>query len=303
VNVYSHAITQSPVAVSFSKIVARAQLTSRDVALFDSHRFTIARAIENRLDFSKAEIIGSFARDTAIHGSSDVDLLVVLRKRSLTWGDSLKRSTTVLADVRLALQDRFPGTMVGKDGQAVVVGFNDGQHPVDVVPACYLQQGGPYNHPVYGIPDGAGGWLVTSPSSHNRLVAEADGRAGGKLKYAAQIFKYWRCTRSVVVPLSGFHAELLLAHEGVCEGARSYAEIFRDLLVILSNRGCSALNDPLDISGRIEAAATSAKRAQAVRTVDDSARHADAAVQAESAGNYREALRQWQMAFNDRFPG
>ncbi|HVW25693.1 MAG TPA: hypothetical protein VHC69_10000 [Polyangiaceae bacterium] len=94
----------------------------------------------------------------------------------------------------------------------------------------------------------------------------------------------------------------LTSRDVVCEGARSYAEIFRDLLVILSNRKCAPLNDPVGISGRIAAAATDAKRVQAARTVDEAARHADAALQAESAGNYREALRQWNIAFNNGFP-
>jgi predicted nucleotidyltransferase len=290
------------VAARFTKLIQRTQLTSRDVALFESHRATIKRVVEERLDCVKVELMGSFQRGTAIHGASDVDLLVVLKTRSLTWGTNLKSSSTVLTEVRDALRERYPNTAVGKDGQAVVAQFSDGAHPVDVVPGGYGEQGGPYNHPLFLIPDGSGDWIMTSPSSHNRYIAEGDHRAGGKLKYAAQLFKFWRTSRRIVVPISGFHTELLMAAQGTCDGARSYSLILRDLLVSLANRDCAALRDPLSISGLIGACSTEAKRQSAVRTVAEAATHADAALHSEFRGDTREAVRQWNIVFNGEFP-
>jgi hypothetical protein len=290
------------VPTAFLALIRRAQLTNRDVELFGSHKGTIARAIDARLDAVKVEPIGSLARGTAVHGLSDLDLLLVLTRKALTWGSNLKASTTVLGEVRDALRDRYRATGIGRDGQAVVANFNDGDHSVDIVPGCYLEQGGRYNYPIYAIPDGCGGWMRTSPGSHNRYISDADARARGQLKYVAQLFKVWRQARAVLVPISGFHVELLLAYEGICEGARSYSAILRDLFVILANRGCAGLRDPVEISGVIPAANSEAKRQQALRTVTDSALHADAALRAERAGEIREALRQWNIVFNGEFP-
>jgi hypothetical protein len=144
--------------------------------------------------------------------------------------------------------------------------------------------------------------MLTSPSSHNRFLEEADARAGGKLKYVAQIFKDWRNTRANVVPISGFHAELLLAESGMCEGARSYAAIFSDLLARLSTRGCAALRDPVGISGLIAASGSESKRESAVATVNDASWHAQRALGAERSGDVGEAWRQWNVVFNNLFP-
>ncbi|MCA9617396.1 MAG: nucleotidyltransferase [Myxococcales bacterium] len=292
----------NPISTSFATLLRRASLTQRDTSLFESHRSSVTRAIETHLDTSKVELMGSFRRGSAIHGSSDIDLLAVLRVGSLRWGGSLKSSATVLAEVRRALLSRYPNSVVGRDGQAVVVSFNDGQHPVDVVPACYAEQGGPYNHPLYFIPDGTGGWMVTSPSSHNRFLAEADSRAGGQLKFTSQLLKYWRGTRATAVPMSAFHLELLIAQERLCEGARSYADVVRDALVVLSNRDGAALHDPVGISGLIPLASTESKCNQAMQSIDAAARHADAALLAERSGDFLEANRQWGIVFNGHFP-
>jgi hypothetical protein len=277
------------ITTAFSKVIDRAALTERDHRLFDTHYRSVSNALASRLPTVKAELIGSVARGSAIHQSSDADALLVVEKRWATRAGGLKSSTTVLAEIRSALVDRYPYTEVGKDGQAVVVDFQD-EHPVDVVPAVYERNDGLYNYPVYLIPDGSGEWMETSPGSHNRYISDMDRRAGGKLKYCAQIFKFWRNTRSVPVPISGFHVELLLGAEALCEGARPYALMFHDLLVELSNRGCSALQDPVAISGLISAAPSTSKRANALRTVTEAARHAaDASAALQRTGAHKKS--------------
>jgi hypothetical protein len=290
------------VAHGFQQLIGRIEPTARDEMLFDSHAESVKRALETHAGANRVEVMGSAKRGSAIHGRSDVDLLAVLPVTAVRWGEGLKSSDTVLKQVRDVLAFRFHSTGVGRDGQAIAVQFGDGTHPVDVVPAIWSNHAGPYNYPLFLIPDGAGEWMSTSPATHNRYIAEADARAGGKLKYAARIFKYWRDTRTPRVPISGFHVELLLASSDLCAGARPYAGILRDLLVELSNRDCAALNDPCNISGRIPACNTDAKRQQAFRTTYAAAQHADAALNAESRGNLREAQRQWDLVFNGQFP-
>lgn len=301
----SFAYRPSPVASVFHDLLARIQLTERDTTLFESHRGSIRNALSAATGFElkRLEPIGSFSRKTAVHGVSDADLLALLTGASVSVGRTLQTSDTVLSKVRTVLSARFPNTAVGRDGQAVVVDFGDGSHPVDVVPAVWVSQDGHKNYPVYVIPDGAGWWKRTSPTSHKRFIHDADGRAGGKLTYAAQLLKYWCWTRATPVPLSGFHIELRLAVDRICEGARSYASIIDDALALLVRRGCSGLNDPLGISGRIPAVSTDAKQESACMSVETSADHARRAVLAEQDGHDVEALRQWNIVFNGRLGG
>jgi hypothetical protein len=296
------AAAPNPIAQAFQRLISRIEPTARDVSLFDAHADSVKRALETHVGANRVDVMGSARRGSAIHGRSDVDLLAVLPIAAVRWGDALKSSDTVLKQIRDVLAYRYHSTAMGRDGQAIVVQFGDGTHPVDVVPAVWSHHAGPYNYPIHVIPDGAGDWMPTSPDTHNRFIAEADARAGGKQRYVARIFKYWRDTRMPRVPVSGFHVEMLLASNDFCAGARSYAAIFRDLLVEISNRKCAALNDPCGISGRIQACNTDAKRQQALRTTYAAAEHADSAVDAERAGDIREALRQWDLVFNGQFP-
>ena len=294
--------TGTAIAARFQKILDWARLTDRDVQAFDRHRQSITRALQAGVRLNQVHRIGSFERGTAVRGSSDADLLAVTERKEVTWGDSVKTSDTVLATFRQTLSATFQRTEIGRDQQAVVIDFGDGEHPVDVVPAFYAGQDGYQNHPVFWIPDGTRGWMKTSPSSHNRYLRDADQQARGHLRAIAMMFRFWRTTRSTPVPISGFHVELMLASRQLSLGVRTYSGKFRDLLVELSNRECAALNDPVQISGRIAACGTEAKRAQSARTVADAAYHADQAVKAEAVEDLQEAWKQWNVVFNNQFP-
>jgi hypothetical protein len=249
---------------------------------------------------SKIFPIGSAVRGSAIPQTSDLDLMLVLRVHEARWGGQLTSSFTVLNNVRAQLRARYRNTEIGRDGQAVVVDFEDGERPVEVVPAVFarFQEG----VPLYAIPDGQGGWITTSPALHRRYISQADARSGGKLKNVARMIKYWRWCRTPDIPLSSFHIELLMAHEGICAGVKMYGQCLYDLFQLLSKRECRALQDPLGISGLVQAANTEAKRERAVAAVSDSAFHSARALLAELQGDTEEAIRQWDIVFNRFFP-
>lgn len=299
----SLAYRPSLISIAFKELLGAVQLTAPDTRLFESYRASIRATLAQGSGFAlnRVEPIGSYSRGTAVRGTSDVDVLALIASSSVSTGGWLQTSTTVLSKFRATLAARFWQTDVARDGQAIVVDFGDGSHPVDVVPAIWKSQTGFNNYPVYLIPNGSGDWMPTSPTGHNRFIQGADARSGGKLTYAAQIAKYWCATRAAPVPLSGFHVELLLASSGLCDGPRSYSSITRDLFALLARRSCAALNDPVGVSGRIAAASSDAKRDSVQRSVHDALDHADRAVHAESVGDDREALRQWNIVFNGCF--
>jgi hypothetical protein len=230
--------------------------------------------------------------------------MVILRRQEAAWGGQLMNSNTVLANVRRELDSRFFRTEIGKDAQAVTVSFGDGEYPVDVVPAVFakwLRVSGA-SAPSYYIPDGAGEWFLTSPGAHDKFIAQADARSGGKLKNVAKMLKYWRWCRTPEIPLNSFHVEILLASEDICSGVKTYSACLADALRELAKRDARALIDPLGISGYIKAANTETKREKVVAAVNDSAYHAASALLAERSGDAAEAVRQWDIVFNGFFP-
>lgn len=289
------------VADRFKTLLARIEPSATTTQLYESHRSGVTARLKTVFAANKVVLIGSNARDTAIGRHSDVDLLLVLSRSEVTRGGSLISSETVLKNVRVQLEDRYTATKIGKDGQAIVVDFRDGDHPVDVVPAFYEGPAASLNnYPVFRIPDGEGGWMQTSPDAHNRYIIEADQRSRGKLKGVVRLIKFWRTTRNV--PLNSFHVELLLAENSVCDGVKSYAECVADAMALLAERGCRGLQDPLGISGIVKAANTEAKRQQAVASLRQCAEHAKQAVGSDCYGYYTTAYQQWDFVFNGQFP-
>jgi hypothetical protein len=285
----------------FQSVLHRLDYSQAEQAKLELHRNTVRRRLLATFFANRILLIGSTQRDTAIPQSSDLDLLLILQVKEVRWGGELVRSSTVLDNVRKTLQIRYRTTSVGRDGQAVAVDFGDGERPIEVVPGVFLglQDGAPR----YLIPDGSGSWIHTSPESHNRFIALADARSGGKLKSVAKLAKYWRWCRTPEVPLSSFHIELLLAQHGICVGAKSHGQCLYELLKVLTERQCRGLQDPCGISGLIPAAGTEAKRGKVNATVTDSMEHAARALTAERIGRADDAIFQWNCVFNGNFPG
>lgn len=290
------------IAGAFNSLLANIEPTERDIEIYENHQSSVARRLETAFSANRVELIGSYSRRSSIRHTSDIDLLLVMSRDEVRWGEGWKSSTTVLSHVRDELLRRYPNTNVVRDVHAVVVRFADNQHPVDVVPGFYWQHGGAKNYPVFAIPDGKGGWMLTSPQAHNKYIKEADERSGGKLKRVAKLIKFWRRCRQPHIPLSSFHVELLLAHEEICAGAKSYALCLNNAFASLSNRNCQPLADPIGIAGEIPAAYTEDKRQRAQDAVTSSAKRAFNALEAETKNNVREAARLWKLIFNDNFP-
>lgn len=290
------------VADGFKTLLSRIEPTDRDLQVYESHRQSITRRLDTVFAMNKVELIGSYSRGSCIRSTSDIDLLLRLKREEVRWGEGYKTSSTILDHVRNELLNRYPVTTVVRDVHAVVVRFADNQHPVDVVPGFYLQQGGAMNYPVFAIPDGRGGWMAASPQSHNKFINDADAQSGGKLKCVAKLIKFWRHCRTPGIPLNSFHVELFLAQERVCVGSMSYALCLNNAFATLANHQCQPLEDPIGISGQVPAAYTEDKRRRALEAVSASAKRAYNALQAERSGNMGEALRLWDLVFNSTFP-
>lgn len=289
------------IARRFSHLIARVQPLPREVVRARAHFLQIRTRLSTSFIVSKIVPIGSHAKHTAVRSVSDVDVLAILRRREARWAGSYVNSDTFLRRVRDDLVARYPATAIRRDSQAVVIGFGQGKHTIDVVPGIYF---GPASngYPIYRIPDGSGGWLGTAPDIHAAYFQQRDRRAAGRLKHIVQMLKFWAQWRSTPLPLLSFHLEMLLASSIVAEQSLPYSRAVALSFALLNARGAAALRDPTGISGLIPAAHTEAKRRLLEGALGFASEHATAAVVAESQGDLVEAVRQWQIVFGDWFP-
>lgn len=288
---------------AFQVMLAGLEPTATETAARRSHATSIEQGLRQEFpNLSGLVEFGSHKKNTAIRSFSDVDFLAKLGRDDIRRAGAYVTSTTTLGRLKDAMKRRFPSTDVWIDGVAVVVAFDGGRNAVDVTPSVYEGTTPIDGYPVFLIPDGLGGWQKTSPERHGKYIRESDDRARGKLSGTIRLLKSWKYVRAARVPFLGFHAELLLGSEAICEGVKSYAECLRDSFRLLRDRGGRALNDPVKLSSRIPLANSDAQAQQVVDAARQAAEQADLALRADAAGDIAEARKRWGYVFNGNFP-
>lgn len=287
----------------FRALLTRLQSTPTQLSNLDRHGDEIKTCLTANLALHSVKRLGSHSRDTAIALSSDLDLFALFPRSEAMYGGRYVTSTTMLDRVRTALQTRYRYTDISRDGQAIVVRFTDGGI-VDVVPAIFdsMHLINQVNRPVYLIPDGDGDWMATSPEAHAHYITQAHAPSGGKFPSCIRLLKCWRESRTPSVPMSSFHLELLFASEGTFRGVNTYQDCLYGAFLLLHQRGCRAIQDPLGISGLVRSAKTPTQVSTNQTHVGHALDKTIQAISAEQAGNLREAHAYWNMVFNGNFP-
>lgn len=161
------------VSESFAKLIDRIQPTPLEIERTLQHAKQIKTRLEQSYNLRKLFSAGSFPRQTFVHGSSDIDLFAVFSRDDLRCGDRYVHSSTALSNLREDLEGRYPNSSVCRDVHAIVIQFSDGVS-VDVIPGRFhgMTQA---NRPVYKMPDGAGGWMLTSPNPMRATLRKPTG--------------------------------------------------------------------------------------------------------------------------------
>ncbi len=282
----------------FAKLLHRIQPSESELARAKARIGAIRRRLERKFKVSGARLMGSHGRETAVLGFSDVDLLVMLSRDEARWGKGELSSTTLLNNVRAELDQRYVQTKVGRNGQAIVVHFERGNATLDVVPAVFRRFNGA---PIYGIPDGSGGWLDTSPLAHNQYFRSSNDASNGRLARLARVIKWWKHSRTPHVPISSFYVDMSLAEASICKQARTYSEYVATALSYLSDNSVKPLADPTGLVGEISASNSDAQSNRCIEVAKISAANARLAVIREGQGGLADATTLWERVFNGRF--
>ncbi|SDM44114.1 nucleotidyltransferase [Polaromonas sp. JS666] len=292
--------SQAPPQLNLIALASRIQPQDAGLRAARSHRMSVRTRLTKSFAVANALAIGSHARETAVHRFSDLDFMVVLRKEEFYHGDRMVSSDTVLNRVIDDLRERYPSSTVKRDILAASLGFGSSGQSLDVVPAKFHEFVG--GRPVYLIPDGDGGWLRTSPATHDRQFQVQQTRSGNKLRKVSQLLKWWKHARENPLPIRSFYIDMLLCSGDVGVGVgKTYGTCLKDFFELLVATECRPVLDPCGIAGRISANDSQAQHDTLNRAAVYAHQHAHAAIAAEQRRDFPEANRQWSLVFNEAY--
>jgi Second Messenger Oligonucleotide or Dinucleotide Synthetase domain len=170
--------------------------------------------------------IGSYGRDTAIKGVSDVDIYFRLPPSVYeTYNNyTVNGQSALLQAVRSSMQKTYPTTVLKGDGQVVTVGFTDGI-TFEVLPG-FLNTSGTVTFPDsnYG-----GSWKACDPQAEMNAFASRNTESNHNLKAICRMARLWKGQNGV--PISGMLIDTLAYQfiDGWAYKDKSY--LYHDYLV------------------------------------------------------------------------
>lgn len=138
--------------------------------------------------------VGSYGRSTAIPSVSDVDLLYELPSDLYARFDAHAGNgqSALLAHVRKSIQNTYPLTEIGGDGQVVVLRFDDGVK-FEILPAFLNTEGG-YT---FADTNNGGSWRACKPKQEMEAFSARDLACNGNLVELARMVRVWRDQNNV----------------------------------------------------------------------------------------------------------
>jgi hypothetical protein len=149
-------------------------------------------------DTAHSLYVGSYGRNTAIQGFSDLDMVFELPSGLYYKYDGYAGNgqSALLQAVRSSMQKTYSTSDIGADGQVVVVHFQDGIS-FEVVPV-FCNKAGSYTYP---DANSGGSWKTTNPRPEIEAIRKRNGECNGNLVRLCRMLRSWK--RTWDVPLGG----------------------------------------------------------------------------------------------------
>lgn len=180
--------------------------------------------------------VGSYGRNTAIHGISDLDMVFELPAKDLERFKKVQGNgpSQMLQEVKNCLTARYPNTKMSGDGQVVVVEFSG--YRVEVLPAFHDANDNSY---IYGDTNNGGSWCKCKPRQEIAATNERNRTSNRNLKRVCKMLRSWK--EAVGAPMSGMLIDTLAyrffgqttLYDDKSYG--SYPELARDVFAYLAN--------------------------------------------------------------------
>ena len=243
--------------------------------------------------------VGSYGRNTAIDGFSDLDMVFRLPYSLFERYDQHvgNGQSSLLQAVRNSMRRTFSNSKIGGDRQVVVVEFQDGL-TFEVMPA-FLNNDGSYT---YADSKRGGAWKVTNPRPEVKAIRERNDVCNGNLVPLCRMMRAWKARWKV--PMGGLLIDTL-AYQFIAGWAHRdqsylyYDWMCRDFFEFLKGQDRKQLFWKAPGSGQY-VYKKGVFHSKAARCHNISL----LAIQHESADHKREwsAKRKWRAIFGSRFP-
>lgn len=148
--------------------------------------------------------VGSYGRDTAAKGVSDLDVSFTLPNRLYATYDSYTGNgqSALLQAVRQSIMKTYPTTNVGGDGQVCIIKFDDGI-TFEILPVFVNTS----NTFTFADSNNGGSWKACDPRSEMQVFLARNKEVNGNLKAVARMMRIWK--RHNGVPISGMLIDTL----------------------------------------------------------------------------------------------
>ena len=133
--------------------------------------------------------VGSYGRNTAIKGFSDLDMLMRLPYETYNKYSNYSGNgpSALLQAVKNSILKTYSSTSIGADGQVVCVSFADGML-FEVLPA-FVNNDGSYTYP---DSNGGGSWKKTNPKPEQEAIKTRNDACNKNLIRLCRMMREWR---------------------------------------------------------------------------------------------------------------
>lgn len=155
-------------------------------------------------DASHSLYVGSYGRNTAIHGTSDVDMIFQLPYSIYQQYDRYSGNgpSALLQAVRNSVKNTYSDTNIGADGQVILIPFNDGI-TFELVPG-FINDDESYTYP---DSNGGGQWKKTNPRPEITAIMARNRSCNSNLVPLCRMIRSWK--KNWIVPIGGLLIDTL----------------------------------------------------------------------------------------------
>lgn len=263
-----------------------------------SHRGSVKSCFEKNFGCYEFTETGSFGNGTGVRHYSDTDYFAACAADKIS-----ANSGAALREAKEALEETFwstEGIVVRTPAVRIPFGSRASER-LEVTPCTFngMIDTPVGSKPYYDIPRIGGGWMQSSPKAHNAYVKRENERLNGKVKPLIQLVKAWKFYNSV--PINSFYLELRVSKYAEKESSIIYDMDVRHVMKKLFDCNLASIQDPMGISGYVEACSTEAKLEDALSKLDTGFTRADKAYDQRDK-NIDKAFEWWDKFFNNKFP-
>ena len=155
-------------------------------------------------DTAHSLYVGSYGRNTATQGFSDLDMIFQLPYSEYERYNSYNGNgqSALLQAVKKSIEKTYPTTSIRGDGQVILVPFNDGI-TFEVVPA-FTNKDDSFTYP---DANNGGRWRVTNPKPEIAAIRSRNAATNSNLVQLCRMARAWK--RKWVVPIGGLLIDTL----------------------------------------------------------------------------------------------